>query len=234
MTLEDKVALYEYAILTEDQFASEVNIGDTGTGNEQINRLRQALNDTTDILEEATDRTIMYRGSAVTRYYSPAKGDSELILDEWPVLTGVSLIVYETDTRTYDSTTLLVQDTDYVLESSARGAKLIRTTSATGNPTAWKTGFRTVRVTAREGFRRTDQTTIFNDLLPGALRKAAARIAARIYAESKRQKHGIQSSTDPGGNTVRWSESYITITDAGIIRNHARGGMGKGRRGVKV
>lgn len=236
MAAEDVVAPYSYAILTPEQFALEVPFNEQGSANEQKSRIVEVLNAATDVVESATDRLIMYRGTqaapvVTTRYYSrdpEAREDpSVLILDEWPVR---AVVVYESSTRTW--TTPLVANTDYLVESSARGARLIRLSGATGAPTSWLTGFRSIRVDAQEGFRRTDQTALSNDLLPGELRKCAARIAARMWAEIKRNRQGIQSNTDVQGTTTRWSESYITITDAGILGNAARRGFGGGRRGV--
>lgn len=235
MAAEDVVTLYPHVVLTPEQFSHEVPMSETGSGNDQKQRIIEVLNATTDFLESATDRLLMYRGTAAvpavtSRYYSRdanSRSDpSVLILDEWPVK---DVIVYESSVRTYS--TALVLGTDYIVESNKDRARLIRTASATAGPTAWLTGFRSIRVDAQEGFRRTDQTDLTNALLPGEIRKCAARIAARMWAEVKRAKQGIQSNTDVQGTSTRWSESYVTITDAGIIGNIARRGLGAGRRG---
>lgn len=228
MASEDNVALYSYALLTEAQFSLEAAFGEAGSANEQIGAIREILNSVTDIVEEATDRILIYRGAATARYYTIPGRQTELILDEWPVR---AVSVWESSDRLYTDATLLVENTDYIIESSARGAKIIRIAGVTDGPTCFEAGFRSVKVSCQEGFRRSDQTSYTNDLLPGQLRRSAARIAARMWAEVKRKKHGIMSATDAGGTVTRFSDSYISLPDAGILRNNARSGMGGGRRG---
>lgn len=233
MTAEDNVALYAHAILTAKQFALEAGFNEVGSANEKFSQINETLNATTDLIEAALDRVVIYRGAATVRFYSPEKSSQYLVLDEWPIDT-TSLTVHETTDRTYDATTLLNVNQDFIIENSSRETRLVRTLGSTGGPTTWTNGFRTIRVSAKEGFRRSDQAAAFPDamLLPGDIRKVAARVAARIWAETKRQTYGVISKTDAAGTMTRFSESYITISDSAIIRNHARLGMGSGRKGT--
>jgi hypothetical protein len=223
--------LYPHSILDIDDLMAET-LGSPSPRSAQDDRLKDVLNSVTDLIESAVDRRLMCRGGEQTRFYSPTVASSFLDLDEWPVR---NVRAWASATRSY--TTELIEDTDFIVESSDHGARLVRITT-TGELSSWTLGYRAVKVVCGEGYRRASDSvgsgfTLDAPVLPGDIKRAAARTAARIWSEIKRQGQGMQSTTMPDGTRTNFSEAIIGYTDASILRNYARLGMGAGRRGVQ-
>jgi len=193
------MALITGALLTAEQFIGVLG-ADSGA---EASRIEDVINAASLMIENYCERQFVTRG-ALTEYHSPL-GPWTLYSKQYPIISVTS--IHETLTRTYDATTLLVENTDYVIESSDEG-KIIRVAGLTSGPMAWAIGYRTVKLIYAAGYKSPTGGAA-GAALPDDLVAIARRLCARMWKEQERRQWDVQSQSDAAGNFQRFGPAML-------------------------
>jgi hypothetical protein len=197
------MALATNALLTAEQLGDILGTGAGGSAS----LIEDVIASASSMIERfLAGRQLVTRG-ALTEYYSPRGDSSGLYLNQYPIISVTS--VHETYARTYDATTLLVVDTDYVIETD-EGA-LVRVAGATYGPTPWAGGYRAVKAIYVAGYKSPSGGAV-GTALPADLVAIARRLCARMWKEQERRQWDVSSQSDAAGNFTRFGAA--TLTDA--------------------
>jgi hypothetical protein len=146
-------------------------------------------------------------------YLSPVYGRSDLWLPDWPARQ--ILAVYEDTTRAYDSTTLLVEGTDYEITGNQAGRPdgvLTRIADATGGRSCWACGFEAVKVVWSCGAFTAAEVN-------PDLKAIAGRTAYSHLSAEQRGTFGASSMSDNGGNVTRFAAPGLSPDDRAELVN---------------
>lgn len=205
-----------YALIATDELRSALGSGYTSSAGKDEG-LAQTCNDASATIERHLDRFVIARGalvddvwtiSPITAYFSPRRWNpalnsderGRLVFREWPLISVTS--VYETSDRTYDSTTLLVADTDYDVSAPPDSfAYVTRTADSGGSPTDWLCGRRTVRIIYKAGYQNTAA-------VPDDLKTVTKTLAAMMWRERDRGMPEIEQAAGVMGG--RFSTAVLT------------------------
>ncbi len=199
------VDLSAYALLSEAEFLVEVG-GSGSAGNDH----RSAINDATFRIEEHLGRKLISRG-AITEYvtlrdeHDAAVSAKTLFLAEWPLIALTS--VHETTSKTYDATTLLTENTDFLVESTVNGTL---TRLCGDSTTTWDTSHRAIKLVYTAGYATAAA-------VPEVIRAAGRKLAARIYQEQSNKEWGTISKSDGMGSATRTAPAGITKDIAALL-----------------
>lgn len=158
----------------------------------------------------SSDRIKVGTSLGYVDYFSPCSGaprPADLWLPDWPVKNVHQ--VYESTARTYDSDSLLVEGTDFVVAGSdvARPYGVLRRTAdATSGLQSWDSGYRAVKATWSGGFFGTAN-------VPSDLKTVAMQLAKLYYDAEGRSELGLTTRGDATGS---WTRSY----PPGLTREH--------------
>lgn len=205
------MALGAYSLISTNELKASIG-GAAPSETKNDVKLENICNTVTRIIEAFLDRQIVTRGSMTSYFnYVPSGfcGESRgrLWLREYPVITVTS--VHETASRTYDSTTLLVANTDYVVSPAASStftdpvAYLIRTSSATDGPKDWLCGWRAIKVIYSAGYADTAS-------VPEAIKRQAVEIGKRLWSMDEHVGDFAQTETTPLGTVQRYPMAMLT------------------------
>jgi len=149
----------------------------------------------------------------MVEYHTVCSGASRIRLMERVYAVGE---VNEDQGRDYDTTTALVEDTDYEV---AQGSTLVRVT--TRSPWSWVTGYRAIKVRYSGGFGALST-------VPDDLRDICIRVAGGIYQEWTRGMLGIQSQSDQLGNFTRFTAARLSDDAKDDLAPYRRGDIFSG------
>jgi hypothetical protein len=200
------VSLNSWALFDiQDEFKPYLGIDTKSSGSDQI--LTLVANWITDRVEQVLNRKLVTRGS-ITELHSPDHITSSLYLRQYPIIGVTS--VHESDSRTYDSTTLLTSGTDYIVNEPK--GKLIRTYSS-GDVREWLVGFRTIQVLYTGGYADTAS-------VPADIKLVAMREAAILFREINRKEQGMISISDAQGSFTRLAPAEISKRMLDALADH--------------
>ena len=181
------------AIITESEARREIKLPDGG----DLALIFDLLVDSSEEIEDELDRKIVTRGT-ITEFHTFRRASSVLRLHEWPAISVTS--VHEDSNRVYGSTTLLVEDTDYIVESSSDAAELIRISGAA--ETTWGAGFRAIKVIYAGGYTQA--------LAPRKLKRITLELLAMQYRDIAGQTQGLSNVSDGLGSFQRFGPPFVT------------------------
>jgi hypothetical protein len=174
---------------------------DDPTGEKKDALLDKIITYSSGLILKYLDRRVMVNTSAITEYHSWVPG-FHLWTYEWPIQSVTS--VHESTARTYDSTSLLTANTDYVVVSPGdERAKIVRTNSATDSPINWYRGFRYQQVIYTPGYADKDS-------VPSAIKDVCCRHVSTVYKEVTKQLGGIDSASGDFGSVNRFGPALLT------------------------
>lgn len=190
------MALDTYAILSTAELQAELG---GGTGQDPT-QLEDAINSASADIEEWYGGHIVTRGARTT-YYSP-DGDCVLLLAQFPVIAITSVHECASSPRVYGADQLLVSGTDYSLESPADSLPRLTRLDASGLPTEWEDGWRTVKVIYSAGYATASA-------VPRKLKTWTRQLAAVRYRENVRGGQGAIQTQDGFGQITRLPRAQV-------------------------
>lgn len=206
------MALSTYALVSLAEAYQEVG---GSSGNSTDGRLELSINQASFMIEAYLDRKIVTRGSAT--WYTRARcHGSELTLPEWPIISVTSIHESDDTPPAYDSTSLLVADTDY----QTVAPRVLRRISA-GVPYYWNGGSRAVRLVASLGYATTAA-------VPDIIKRPALTLVALLWRERERGAQGVSSASDAQGNYTRFSAAGLTPALEQMLSTERRLTVGRG------
>lgn len=168
-------------------------------GNEKDALIARIIDYSTELILRKLDRRVMVNTAAITEYHSWVQG-CNLWPYEWPVQSVTS--VHETNNRTYDSTTLLTANTDYVIYSPGdERAKIVRLSSS--QPTRWYSGFEYQQVIYVPGYA--DQASV-----PKTIKDVCCRHVSMVFKDITRKLSNLESVSDDMGSFARFGPAMLT------------------------
>src|SRR5574341_1623648 len=214
----------------------------TLAGNGQDPLIEQCINDASAMVERAWGRDIVSRG-ALTEFYPKDTGSAvfvspaailmtdpmlrfsgqgsgglaaaNLYLNEWPIVSVTS--VNEDSARVYGSGSLLVADTDYVIQKQS--GKLVRVSGATPKPWLWS--WRAIKVVYIAGYQNMSGTIVGADPVPFEILRVFDELVTWIYRQrggfGGSREAGLVSMTDAMGNRTFTGPAYITSAMQGAL-----------------
>ena len=151
----------------------------------------------TDEIEGFLCRKLVTRGT-ITEYHEFRLLTADLFLKQRPIIAVTS--VHETGARTYDSTTLIVEDTDFIVYTD--DGRLVRMSSSARK--AWFTrGLEAIQVVYTGGY-----ATVHN--VPRDIKKVCAELVAMQYREIVERAQNQQSVSDDFGTVRRFGPPMLT------------------------
>lgn len=194
-------------------------------GSGQADRATWACNAATSAIErELGDRWLVTRGSTGF-YFSPRQRVEVIRLPQFPCKTLASVHESTAFPRVYDSTTLLVDGTDYFYDAALGEIRRI----SGGSRTCWATGERGIKVVCTPGYTaphaasdadgaytRAEAATDLGELIGLAL-----VMAAGLYKEGDTKAWGdSQAQGDPG--SVTRALAYLSAAQLEQLHSYRR------------
>lgn len=194
-------------------------------GDGQDGNYERALNAALRVVEGRQGREWVTRGSK-TEYHSLRGGHRRIRMSQWPVKTVTSVHESTSWPRVWDSTTLLVEGTDYLVDNETGELRRI---GGGGGLAYWACGERAVRVIRVAGYT---QPFAASDT-SGAYTRAEALdalaeltglvlvIAAGIFKEGDTRGWGDTDTTDAQG-AVRRALAYLSPSQLEALDSYRR------------
>jgi hypothetical protein len=202
--------LSTYSLLTYDELCRAVGQSTPGpsTGDAWESLLDVAERVSLSI-ERYLQRDIVTRGSLTEYHTVPDADPCRLFTRQWPFITIATInegaIVAGAWTSSY-----LLTAADYVTEADNVIVRL-----SGSDATAWMEGFRRVRLVYQAGYASTA-------VVPQHIKDVAAKLTARMWAESKRGQAGAQSISDGMGSVTRFLPSELLTMERQALASERR------------
>lgn len=194
------MALDTYALLSTSELQAELG---GGTG-QDTTQLEDAINSASADIEEWYGGHLVTRGARTT-YYSPREQSAVLLLAQFPIITLTSVHECASSPRQYGADELLVSNTDYIAESPDGALARLTRLDASGLPTDWETGWRTVKVIYSAGYATAAA-------VPRKFKTWARQLAALRYRETIRGGQGAIQTQDGFGQITRLPRAQVEKT----------------------
>ena len=150
-----------------------------------------------DEIEGFLRRELVTRGT-ITEYHEVTRSTADLFLKQRPIIAVAS--VHETGARTYDSTTVILEDTDFLVYTA--DGRLVRMSSSARK--AWfGGGFESIRVVYTGGY-----ATIHD--VPRDIKKVCGELVAMQYREITERAQNQESVSDDFGTVRRFGPPMLT------------------------
>lgn len=192
------------ALISEDEARREIRLETDGPSV----LIHDLILEGTEEIEAELDRKIVSRG-AITEFHSVWRASSELFLSQWPAITVTT--VHEDSDRAYGATSLLVEGTDYIVDTTA--GKLIRISGA--SPTTWTTGFEAIKVVWTAGYSN-------QDAVPPDLKRIAREFFAMQFRDITAQHQNLSNVSDGLGTVQRFGPPFLTSEMKKRLARHKR------------
>lgn len=188
----------QYALIDEEEARRECRLPEDGADGELINDL---LVEWSADLEAELDRLIVSRGT-ITEYHSFSHASAELYVHQWPIISGSVSSIHEDTDRSYGATSLLTENTDYIIDygDGTKRARIIRVDGSSPRP--WDRGFEAVKIVYQGGF--TTAST------PLQLKRIVREGLAASYRDITGQSQLAQSLSDGAGSFARFGPPFLT------------------------
>lgn len=209
--------LFNHALISLNDLKGYVNA--IGSGADE--RLENAINEATLLIEERVGRELCSRGDSatpptITEYHTinPADQFYDIYVSQTPVVSVTTLHEDDSWPRVYGAGALLVEGTDF--EVNVREGIIRRLGS--GGPMLWKSGSRIIKLVYKAGYRAQDGTPSTALSVPADLKYACKFIAASVFNQTDRKTWGISAQTDPMGTVTRFLGVFTPELDAILAR----------------
>lgn len=206
------IALVTQAILTKEEVLLELDVSEADV--DKIDLLNLLINRATVAIESWLDRRIVSRGSDMTEFHTMGRLQrvtSDLFTLEWPIISVTS--IHEDDTRAYTAADLLVENTDYIVNSPA--GKLIRIAGSDQPSTTWGTSFREYQLIYDAGYSAIST-------VPSDLRGVAAELVAVKFREITNKHHGLSGIVNDVGNITRFGAAALNKEMRAVLSRYKR------------
>lgn len=176
--------------------------------------IRQCINDCSRWIERKLDRRVRYRSYNYTEYHTFTDPRPYFHAREFPIISVVTL--HESMNRSFDSDSLMVEDTDYLAQkgNDTRG-KIWKISSGTAFPSNFDPGVELIKLVYTAGF-----DGLAN--VPEDLRIACKRCVGRLYREVDRKLQGVSNMSDKLGNITRFSDKLMPPEVKDMLTPHKR------------
>lgn len=174
-----------------------------GSGDEDI--IGQIVKRWSTAIEAYLERTLIIPSSDYVEYHPQRYGQylgTEIYLLDWPPFSITS--VHEDPQQSYGASSLLVEGTDYIVDSGRSGddwAKLIRING--GFPQTWDNTYRAVKVAYMGGYENVSS-------IPEDIKDIVLRGIALSYREVVNKMQGVSTRSDSTGNVTRFFHARLT------------------------